>query len=181
MAILVAAVGDSGRTLFATLQQITASGTRGLIWDVTGAQWASNPAVADRKITLTEGTSPNLGMYTGGISGSVSTYTGQALLQVHDDDDADTIVGGNVIYIDSSSEARDATIADADDAAAIQTYINANGGVESNNMRGTDSALLAASYTAPDNTGISNAESQATTAATQATTAATQATSDTVR
>jgi hypothetical protein len=43
-------------------------------------------------------------------------------------------------------------------------------------MRGTDNALLAASYVAPDNANISTAATQATTAATQATTAATQAT-----
>jgi len=47
------------------------------------------------------------------------------------------------------------------DAAAVYTYIQSQGGVTSSNMRGTDSALLAASYTAPDNTGIAAAETAA--------------------
>lgn len=60
--------------------------------------------------------------------------------------------------------------------ANVRTYLNSNP-VPASNMRGTDSALLAANYTAPDNAGISSTLSQATTAATQATGANTQATS----
>ena len=166
----------SGRTLFATLTQLTASGTLGNVWDVTNTQWASNPATVDRKITLTEGSSPNLGRYTGGVSYSLQTYTGRAIVSVHDDDDADIVYASAEVYISGGSEVRQASTADTATAADAYTYYEGQGGFTSSNMRGTDSAMLAASYTAPDNAGISNAESQATTAATQSTTAATQAT-----
>ena len=165
----------SGRTLFATITQLSASGVLGDVWDVTNTQWAPNPATADRKITMTEGSSPNLGRYSGGVSYSLQTYTGRAVVSIHDDDDADTIYGSAEVYISNGVEVRFATTADADTGAEVYSYIEGQGGVTASNMRGTDSALLAAGYTAPDNTGIGNALTQATTAATQSTTAATQA------
>ena len=66
MSTLFIVATDSGRTLFATLRQITASGTLGNYWNVTTGSWvASAPSITDRKITITEGTTNDIGAYTG--------------------------------------------------------------------------------------------------------------------
>lgn len=167
---------DSGRSLFATIQQITAGGTLGNIWNVTAGAWQSNPSTADRTITLTEGTGINIGTYSGG-TGTLTGYTGLAVKRIHDTNLSNRCIGSTVCYLYLGVEQRDMVKVDYDSLPlAIQAYINSNGGVLSSNMRGTDNAMLAASYTAPDNANIVVAATQATTAATQATTAATQST-----
>jgi hypothetical protein len=59
--------------------------------------------------------------------------------------------------------------------AAVRSTLNSSP-VPASNMRGTDNALLAANYIAPDNAGITAAAAAATNANNNATTAATQAT-----
>lgn len=145
---------QTGRNLFGTLRQVTASGTPGLIWDTTNTTWSASPAT--RKVTLTEGTSPNLGIYTGGVATALGSYTGLVLKQIHDDDDADNVVAAGVVQFVAGVEQRDVGIGDVATAAQVRSELNSNP-VPASNMRGTDNALLAASYTAPDNAGISAA------------------------
>lgn len=104
-------VSDPARTLFGTLTQVTAGGAPGLQWNVTGSTWGSGVAVADRKITLTEGASPDLGRYTGGTS-TLGSYTGLVLKQIHDDNDNDRVIGGELIYLLSGVEQRDTVLTD---------------------------------------------------------------------
>ena len=169
----------TGLNLFATLQQITAAGSLGNQWDQTNTQWATpEVAINDRKVALTEGTGANAGRYTAGIGSALGTYTGSAVVSYHDDDNADKIEAQVEVYFASGVEKRDSTIGDLE-SIPNDVYVEietTQGGLTSTNMRGTDDALLAASYTAADNAGITSAVAQATTAATQATTAATQAT-----
>lgn len=167
---------DSGRSLFATLQQITAGGTLGNVWNVTAGAWQANPSTSDRTITLTEGTGVNIGTYTGG-TGTLTGYSGQVVKRVHDSTLSNRVIGAEVVYIQSGVEQRPTNLLDITGLPlAIKTGIDGLGGLLSSNMRGTDNAFLAASWVAPDNTNIGVAATQATTAATQATTAATQST-----
>jgi hypothetical protein len=174
MSLAFSLVTDSGRSLFGTVQQVLANGTLANVWSVTAGLWQVNPTTADRTITITEGTGINSGTYTGG-TGTLTGYTGFVLKRIHDTALSNKTIGISLAYLNAGVEQRvtnsgDLTALPAD----IRTYLNSNP-VPASNMRGTDNALLAASYTAPDNAGIGNTLTQATTAATQATSAASSA------
>lgn len=172
MSSLFLIASDAGRTLFGTLQQITSSGTLGNLWNVTTGSWAASVAINDRKITLTEGTLNDIGSYTGG-TGTLSTYTGLMVKKVHDQVDSNRVVGIDLVRVISGVEQPYAAASDLTGLPAlVRTELNSNP-VPASNMRGTDSALLAAIYTAPDNASIVAGAASASTAATQATTAAT--------
>lgn len=174
--MLIALTTEPGRALFATLTQVTASGTPGLQWNQNTSQWAASVAIADRTISLTEGTGADAGRYTGGIAVALGSYSGFALKQIHDSTLGNRVVGMEIVSLVSGVEQRDAISTDLTGLPLATWFeIQNQGGVTSTNMRGTDNALLAASYTAPDNAGITTAATQATTAATQSTTAATAA------
>lgn len=176
MAVSIVFFSDTARNLYATFRQISANGTLVDFWNRALGVWSSSVALADRKVTITEGGVNDLGLYTGGAAG-LGTYTGWILKQVHDQDDADRVVGVSMSWLLSGAESRPVITADLSTLPSdIWTELEAQGGVTSSNMRGTDNALLAASYTAPNNAGITNAEASAATAASQSTTAATQAT-----
>ncbi|HLO97470.1 MAG TPA: hypothetical protein VK171_02645, partial [Fimbriimonas sp.] len=96
---------DSGRSLFATIQQVTASGTLGNIWNVTAGAWQANPSTSDRTIALTEGTGINIGTYTGG-TGTLTGYSGQAVKRVHDSSISNRVIGAEVVYIQAGVEQR---------------------------------------------------------------------------
>ena len=175
MSSLFLVASDAGRTLFGTLQQITASGTLGDVWNVTTGSWVTSASINDRKIALTEGTLNDIGSYTGG-TGALGTYTGLMVKKVHDGTDGNRVVGIDLARVSNGIEQAYAVSADITGVpAAVRAELNSNP-VPASNMRGTDNALLAASYTAPDNASIVTAAAQATTAATQATTAAAQST-----
>ena len=96
----------SGKTLFATVQQLTTAGIANY-WNATTSTWdAVKPAIADRKITLTEGTGEDLKVYTGAIATALGSYTGQAIVQVHDDNVGDLPVNGGIgqVYFSSGVE-----------------------------------------------------------------------------
>lgn len=104
MSVSIVAPASSGKTLFATLQQIT-GGTLGDQWNATVGAWqAAGVAIADRKITLTESASPDLQRYTGGIATALGTYTGRAIAAVHDDNNGDVVIGSAIIYFQSGIE-----------------------------------------------------------------------------
>ena len=117
-------ISDSARTLFGSLTQVTAGGTPGLQWNVNTSSWASGVAVADRKITLTEGTTPDLGRYTGG-TGTLGTYTGLVLKQIHDDNDSDRVIGGELSYLVSGVEQRETNLGDVSGIATATWAVGA--------------------------------------------------------
>lgn len=171
MSSLFLAVTDSGRTLFATLQQLQPNGTLGDYWDVTNGQWAPVVAINDRKIPLVEGGLNDLGRYTGG-TGQLGSYTGLVIKSIHDTGLSNRVIGTDIVYVLSGVEQRFVVTNDISGLPlAVRTELNANP-VPASNMRGTDSAMLAASYVAPDNATIVAAAASAATAASQATTAA---------
>lgn len=176
MSSLFITQSSSGRNLFGTLRQISASGVPGNYWDVTNGQWASSVAINDRKVLLTEGTGADAGIYSGG-TGKLGTYGGFVIKQFHDGDNANHVIGSGIAWLVDGVEQR-FTVASDIGGLPLATWatINSQGGVVASNMRGTDNAMLAASYTAPDNANIVAAAASAATAASQATTAATQAT-----
>jgi hypothetical protein len=175
MSSLFVVAAETGRTLFGTLQQITANGVPGNYWSVTLGQWASSVPINDRKVTLTEGGLNDLSRYTGG-TGTLGTYSGYALKQIHDTNQSNRVIGIDIVWISNGVEQRNSIASDLSGLPlATWVTINSQGGVLSSNMRGTDNAMLAASYVAPDNANIVAGASSAATAATQATTAATSA------
>lgn len=175
MSSLFVVAAETGRTLFGTLQQITSNGVPGNYWSVTLGQWASSVPINDRKVTLTEGGLNDLSRYTGG-TGALGTYSGYALKQIHDQNQSNRVIGIDIIWLSSGVEQRNSIASDLS-ALPLATWstINSQGGVLSSNMRGTDAAMLAASYVAPDNANIAAGAASAATAASQSTTAATSA------
>lgn len=103
MSVSISTTHTTGATLFATLQKIANDGTLGDIWDTNAGDWASSPSLADTKITLTEGSAPYTGRYVGGVSGTLSTYSGDALVTIHDDNNSDLAIGQDVIQISSGN------------------------------------------------------------------------------
>lgn len=167
---------DTGRNLFASAQQIQANGSLGDQWNVTTGQWETPPvAINDRQIGIVEGGVDDVGSYSGG-TGQLGTYTGLVWKRIHDADESNRVVGTGLSYFAAGVEQSTAIQSDIDSVpAAVRAELQGNP-VDSANMRGTDLALTAAGYTAPDNAGIASAAADSSTAATQSTTAATQST-----
>lgn len=185
MPIAIAATSDTGRTLFASLTQLSDAGTPGLVWNVTGGVWATAPAVADRKITLAEGSSPDVGRYTGGVLIALGTYTGRVLVQIHDDVDNDVVIGteeqamntGTAINIGATAYLSNyyAQLGYVQAQTAATQSTAANGKLPADTTAklafldiAVTTRLATSGYTAPDNTGIGNALTQATNAANSA-------------
>lgn len=163
MSLSFAVSSDTGRTLYGTIQQITAGGTLGNIWDNDGLTWAANPSTEKRRVTLTEGTGVNIGTYTGG-TGTLTGYTGLVLKRIHDSNQNYKVIGTSLSYLLNGVEAR---YAGDSDLTPIAT--NASTAATQSTTAATQATTAA--------TQATTAATQATTAATQATTAATQATS----
>lgn len=175
MSSIFGTVAETGRNFYGTLRQISASGVPGNYWNVTLGEWASSVPINDRKIAMTEAGLGSLGLYLGG-TGALGTYTGIIAKLIHDADADDIVVGVGFEYALAGIEQRFAVASDLTSLPlATWAMIQSQGGVTSSNMRGTDSALLAAGYTAPDNANIAAAAASAATAASQSTTAATAA------
>ena len=80
-------------TLFATLQRLL----DGFYWNVTASAWQAAPAVANKKVTLTEGSGENVGSYTASVTGLGDA--GFVRVRVHDDADADETIKGDDVYV----------------------------------------------------------------------------------
>lgn len=183
MSLSFAVSSDTGRTLYGTIQQITAGGTLGNIWDNDGLTWAANPSTEKRRVTLTEGTGVNIGTYTGG-TGTLTGYTGLVLKRIHDSNQNYKVIGTSLSYLLNGVEARYAgdsdltPIATSASTAATQSTTAATQATTAATQATTAAtqATTAATQATTAATQSTSASSQATTAATQATTAATQAT-----
>ncbi len=112
----------TGKTLFASLERLS----DGFFWNVTTSAWANNPAAADRKVTLTEGSGANAGSYTASVSGLGDATDIRA--RVHDDADAaDKTISAAVAYVWGGNEVPKATdasgnaLATASSVSALQT------------------------------------------------------------
>jgi hypothetical protein len=176
MGIAIQTIAETGQTLYVTLQQVSNSGALGDHWNATTGAWAASVATVDRKIPMTEAPAGDKGLYTAGW-GQLGTYSGIILVKIHDTNRNDEIVGSTNAILTTGNESR---LASVDDVGAVPlatwAEINTQGGVLASNMRGTDNALLAASYVAPDNTGIGNAAADAALAKTNAANALVEAT-----
>lgn len=160
---------DLGRALYGTLQQMASNGTLGQYWDVVGASWATSVTNARRKVTITEGSGIDAGSYTGG-TGQLGTYSGYALKRVHDTNQGDRVIGVTIADIRNGVEIDYALSTDvAMLPAATYVYAESQGGFTSSNMRGTDNAMLAASYVAPNNSVLTNVAAEVSTCLAQAT------------
>lgn len=176
MSSLFAFSSDTGRTLYGTIQQVTAGGTLGSIWDNDGLVWAANPATEKRRITLSEGTGVNIGTYTGG-TGTLTGYTGLVVKRIHDANQSYAVIGTQVSYLSAGVEQRNTV--EADTAAILAQATTAATQSTSAATQATTAATqatTAATQATTAATQSTTAASQATTAATQASTAATQAT-----
>ena len=110
MAVKITAGGDGqqGRNLFASLTQIDVDGTLLNDWNNTTGAWVASASDTDAKIPLTEGTGRGASSYSGGVSGTLGTYTGSVWLRIHDDDLADITIGESVF---ESSDGNEVTLA----------------------------------------------------------------------
>ena len=183
MSLSFAVSSDTGRTLVGTIQQITAGGSLGNIWDNVAGSWAGSPTTANRSIALAEGTGVNIGTYTGG-TGTLPGYSGLVLKRIHDVNQSHKVIGTSLSYLLNGVEARYAgdsdltPIATNASTAATQSTTAATQATTAATQATTAAtqATTAATQSTTAATQATSAASQATTAATQATTAATQAT-----
>ena len=183
MSLSFAVSSDTGRTLVGTIQQITAGGSLGNIWDNDTGTWAANPTTAKRSIAMSEGTGINIGTYTGG-TGTLTGYSGLVLKRIHDVNQSHKVIGTSLSYLLNGVEARYAgdsdltPIATNASTAATQSTTAATQATTAATQATTaaSQATTAATQATTAATQSTTAASQSTTAATQATTAATQAT-----
>lgn len=184
MALSFAVSSDTGRTLYGTIQQITAGGTLGNIWDNDGLAWAANPSTEKRRVTLTEGTGVNVGTYTGG-TGTLTGYTGLVIKRIHDFNQNYKVVGTSVSYLLNGVEARTAGDSDltpiatnASTAATQSTTAatQATTAATQSTTAATNSTTLTSRLTSTRATNLDNLDATISSAVTQATTAATQST-----
>ena len=103
MSLNISTAYSTGSTIFATLQQMQDDGTLGFIWDNSAGQWAAAPSLNDTKISLTEGSAPYTGRYTGGVNGTLQTYTGDIVISIHDDVSGDEVLGTDVVHISAGN------------------------------------------------------------------------------
>lgn len=100
MALTINVQAASGKTLYGTLVRRS----DGYKWNNSAQAWQSAPSYANQKITLTEGSSDTLGLYSGSNAGSLGD-AGQVGVLVHDSALADQTVGLPVdVYVVGGSE-----------------------------------------------------------------------------
>jgi hypothetical protein len=108
VALNVGINASSGSTLFVTLTRLSDS----FWWNQSATAWQANPAAADRKVAMTEGT----GAYAGSFSASVTGLgdAGFVRFYIHDDADPDdAVVSGGQAYIVGGNEVDPNVLADA--------------------------------------------------------------------
>jgi hypothetical protein len=89
----------TGRTLFVTLERLSDSAW----WNQTATAWQANPAAADRKVPLTEGTGAYLESYRATVTGLGDA--GEVALYIHDDADAnDKTIYAETLHIWNGEE-----------------------------------------------------------------------------
>ena len=99
MAVYINTTFTSGRTLFATIKRLS----DGYFWSVAASAFQAAPTLANKKITLTEGSSEYAGSYGGSVSSLISP--GEIVTYIHDDGLAgDTVVGLGQSYVSVSDE-----------------------------------------------------------------------------
>lgn len=176
MSSLFAFSSDTGRTLVGTIQQVTAGGTLGNIWNLDTSTWDASPTTAKRIIALSEGTGVNIGTYTGG-TGTLTGYTGLVLKRIHDVNQSYAVIGTQISYLSAGVEQREANAADtASILTQATTAATQSTSAATQATTAATQATTAATQATTAATQSTTAASQATTAATQASTAATQAT-----
>lgn len=95
MTIRIETSFTTGSTLFATLVRES----DGYYWDNNSTQsWLAAPSVANKKITLTEGSSENASSYVGTNSGNLGD-AGWVTVRIHDDVNSDIVIGVGRSYI----------------------------------------------------------------------------------
>lgn len=110
MSLTIVTSAATGKTLFATAQQI-AGGTLSDTWNSNSSAWEAVVSDADSKINLTEGTGRDLQSYTGGVATALGTYTGDVVLRIHDDAASDKVLGTSTVYLSSGVEVTIGTVA----------------------------------------------------------------------
>jgi len=91
--------GTSGLTLVATIQRLS----DGFYYEPGGGTFNSAPLFSAKEITLTEGSSENLGSYTGSAT-STSWNDGLYLLRVHNTGSSNVCIGSQIFSIKGGFE-----------------------------------------------------------------------------
>lgn len=99
MAVYISTLQNTGMTLVATMEKIVG----GDLWNNTTFAFEASPSFADASITLTEGSSQNLGVYTGSPVGSVGS-PGWVRIRIHDTSLSNVTIGVMDCYVQSSNE-----------------------------------------------------------------------------
>lgn len=120
MAIQFEFAQTTGKTLSVTLQKVTAAGVLGDIWDDAAGSWAAAPTYGDASISLTEGASQYLGRYTGGLAGTIGSYTGDVIVTVHDEGQSNLAIATEKVYLNNGDEV---TLADVLTAATSSSSV----------------------------------------------------------
>lgn len=94
MSIYISYPDVTGLSLAASIERLSDN----YEWDNVAKQFASSVAFANKKIVLTEGTSENLGTYTGKNAGDMGD-AGDILLRVHDLNDSNVSLATAQAYV----------------------------------------------------------------------------------
>jgi hypothetical protein len=117
MPLYIGTTNSTGKNLFASLERLS----DGFFWNASTDAWASNPAAADRKVPLTEGTGPNAGSYSTSVTGLGDA--GWVFVRLHDDDDpADATYAGGHEYVLQGEEAEEPAPASGRPALVFRAY-----------------------------------------------------------
>lgn len=94
MALNIGVGASTGASLFATLQRLS----DGFYWSVAASAWQAAPTLANKKVTLAEGSGENAQSYTASVTGLGDA--GKVFVRVHDDAAAgDPVVSGGQTYV----------------------------------------------------------------------------------
>lgn len=151
--ISINATVGSSTTPYAVLQQSSSSGL-GDIWNNVGAAWETSPTVSNRKIAMSS--SGVTGVFEA-TTANLASYTGWVHVTIHDDVNDEPLAAGDA-YISGGDEANITATDITAIPTAVRTELNSNP-VPASNMRGTDNSMLAATWVAPDNAGITSIQS----------------------
>lgn len=141
-------VGTSGKTLVATLERVS----DGYFWNPTASAWQNAPSFANKSISLTEGTSENLGSYAGSASGLGDAQ--EVIVRIHDTGASNQTIGEQEILVVNGLEVLEGDVIYRDMIAARNSQLFFHGALVSGNVN--DAAAAASGF--KGNSGLSSSD-----------------------
>jgi len=104
VALFIEYVAATGGSYGATIRKVTDAGALGDYWSTDEGDWVSDaPTYANSDFPLTEGSSTYIGLYTATVTALGTTYSGRAIVCIHDEGASNLVKEAIECYVASGT------------------------------------------------------------------------------